>query len=91
MPIVAPKQQAEKPLQLLKTFERSVEAQMLSPQEFLEKHPFVNRGQLARYAGCSIATVHRWFVKTSYRVEPNPLHCLRLGLADRFLREIYKK
>jgi transcriptional regulator with XRE-family HTH domain len=49
--------------------------------EFLALYPDISREQLAKLAGCEIATVNNWFASGSTHRSPTDKHKMRLAIA----------
>lgn len=51
-------------------------------EEFRQKYPSLTRQQIATVAGCSVATVDRWYMDAATKQQPKTDHKLRFDIAD---------
>ena len=59
-------------------------SQGMELEDFRSFYPELNRDQIARVAGCSIALVDRWIMTGRTRKEPSPDHKTRFAVAHWF-------
>ncbi|MBW4542634.1 MAG: hypothetical protein KME43_26420 [Myxacorys chilensis ATA2-1-KO14] len=59
----------------------SLDRMTMQLDDFLRLYPDITREQLAKIAGCRIATVNNWFAEGSTHRAPTDAHKMRLAIA----------